>query len=508
MPVFKKNDNSDNIETTQEIGLDTYLDIDKLSDEIVTSIGPSDSEENDPAKSVVDGLTIDDIIIDENASDKFGDGKMKIIPENSDSIVMPKKFFGSKRGSKNVTPIKAPKNKKTPAEVTPEEAIEKIIPEKETDKNEISETDIPKNEINEIHISEDSSDKNDSPEKELRQVPDVKTPRTRRYDKVMSMNIDILTVLIPIVAWAVYVFGLRVLSVVASAVAFSVISELAVNLLLHREKRFTDLAPIINGIIISLFLPVTVPLWIPAVAALISNVFVRGLIRAYGDCRLDPVASAVCSVSILFPAALGTLCKAFDRVSAFSVSAPQFEKISETSLDILAKGIMPRDSLWACIFGLRSGAIGEVSVILLVAAAVYLTVRKVIKPVLPLTFVATLGVLCYFFPRVIIESDAIAIEFTAYNLVTGNLLLAVIFAAAFPGVSPLTKGGSFAAGVIGGAVTYAVRYFLSGVYADALVAVLIISVISRPLDKLFIPAAFGGGTKPRRKEKSTGENAA
>ena len=563
MPIFKRYDNEEEgTNMTQEIKVDACLDFDKLSEEIASSMNsdaddrligangrpvkhemsilPENIGELKHQKKAVSPQESAKSPIEENGEKiPVGDNDGKTVGNTGSDRRSPfEKLFGKLRSAREVpeknTASETEVTEEVPKGTAPEaEAVEAVpqvtVPEadeeapKETaPEAEAAEETAPitffeteaAEENPQITVSGIEAIVDDAPEKpevrnEAENTPaeEKKPARTNvsnpgGRDRMLSMNLDFLTVLVPIIAWSVYVFGARALTVTAVSVMVSVLSDHVIGRLRHRAPKLTDITPIITGITIALFLPVTVPLWIPAAAALISSVFVKGFVRGYGDCRLDPVSSSVCAVSVLFPAAVGVLCEPFARLSAFSASVPEFEKISETSLDILAKGNLPTDSLWACLFGLRSGAIGEISAVLLIAAGIYLVARKTIRPVLPVTFIVTLGVLCYVFPRAIIESDVIAMEFTAYNLLTGNLLPAVIFAAAMPGVSPMTKGGAAVAGIIGGAVTYAVRYFIPGVYADALAAVLIISVISRPLDKLFVPAAFGGSTKPKRKEKN------
>lgn len=138
--------------------------------------------------------------------------------------------------------------------------------------------------------------------------------------------------------------------------------------------------------------------------------------------------------------------------------------------------------------------IGEMSALLILAGGVYLCLRKIINPRLPAAFVLTVAVLSYIFPRLAIASDTIALQYAAYHILSGNLLFCAFFLSFFPGSAPVSPRAQLAAGIIGGAATFLIRYYV-GAGADALIAVLIINLISRPLDLLLKPSVFGGRPK-------------
>jgi len=66
-----------------------------------------------------------------------------------------------------------------------------------------------------------------------------------------------------------------------------------------------------------------------------------------------------------------------------------------------------------------------------------------------------------------------------------------------PVTSPRSGRASVIAGVIGGAVTVAIRYYVSP-HIGVICAILVVNLLSRILDYLTRPSLFGG----RRKKKS------
>ena len=101
------------------------------------------------------------------------------------------------------------------------------------------------------------------------------------------------------------------------------------------------------------------------------------------------------------------------------------------------------------------GCIGEVSAIVLLAALVYLLVRKVITIHVPLAYVGTVAVLTFLFPR----GGADGLQWMLYNLLSGGLLLGAVFMATDYATSPVSKRGKVIFGIGCGLLTVLIRYF-------------------------------------------------
>ena len=318
----------------------------------------------------------------------------------------------------------------------------------------------------------------------------------RSDDTVNSMMTDVLVALLPILVWAVYLYGLRPLVLTGLSVAACYLTEL-LGRLIFRRKVPMDLTPAVTGVMIALGMPATAPLWLPLLGAAIAILPIRQFFGGTGRNRLNPAATALAILYIFFPQIMTAFCPTGVRLPALAVTVSGYETVGTTALDTLLSGALPDQSLGSMLVGLRTGLIGEMSALLLIAGGIYLVVRKVIRPGLPVAFVLTVAALTYLFPTLEAASDVMALRYAVYHLLCGNLLLGAIFMATDPVTSPRSGRASVIAGVIGGAVTVAIRYYVSP-HIGVICAILVVNLLSRILDYLTRPSLFGG----RRKKKS------
>ncbi len=365
-----------------------------------------------------------------------------------------------------------------------------------------SEDDAPTEET----LSEEETTEEATPDKEETPAePPVRTlsirPVTmadslRSDDTVNSMMTDVLVALLPVLVWAVYLYGLRPLVLTGLSVAVCYVAEL-LGRLIFRRKVPMDLTPAVTGVMIALGMPATAPLWLPLLGAAIAILPIRQFFGGTGRNRLNPAATALAILYIFFPAIMTAFCPTGVRLPAFAMTVGGYEPLGTTALDTLLSGSLPEQSLGSMLVGLRTGLMGEMSALLLIAGGIYLVVRKVIRPGLPAAFILTVAALTYLFPTLEAASDVMALRYAAYHLLCGNLLLGAIFMATDPVTSPRSGRASVIAGIIGGTVTVAIRYYVSP-HIGVVCAILVINLLSRVLDYLTRPSLFGG----RRKKKS------
>lgn len=128
---------------------------------------------------------------------------------------------------------------------------------------------------------------------------------------------------------------------------------------------------------------------------------------------------------------------------------------------------------------------GETSAVLLLVGGVYLVVRKVISPRIPLAYIGTVAVIALLFPQ---GNDRLV--WLGYQVLSGGLMLGAIFMATDYATSPVTKGGQIVYGIGCGLITMFIRYF--GSYAEGVsYAILIMNIAVLLLDKIGVPKRFG-----------------
>ena len=123
---------------------------------------------------------------------------------------------------------------------------------------------------------------------------------------------------------------------------------------------------------------------------------------------------------------------------------------------------------------------------MLIAAGIYLIVRKVITPHIPLAYISTVAVLTYLFPR----GGNDPLQWMLFSLTSGGLMLGAVFMATDYVTSPVSKTGRIIYGIGCGLLTVLIRYF--GAYPEGVsFAILIMNVCVWAIEKISRPGRFG-----------------
>ena len=93
------------------------------------------------------------------------------------------------------------------------------------------------------------------------------------------------------------------------------------------------------------------------------------------------------------------------------------------SADFMHQGILPDVKLVDMLLGNIGGTIGETSALMLLAGAIYLLWRGVIRIRIPAAFIATVAVISYFFP----QGGNDPLQWMLYELLGGGLIRGAFF---------------------------------------------------------------------------------
>ncbi|MBQ5746783.1 MAG: RnfABCDGE type electron transport complex subunit D, partial [Clostridia bacterium] len=216
------------------------------------------------------------------------------------------------------------------------------------------------------------------------------SPHIRHEDTTKVLMSDVIIALIPLLVWGTYIFGLRVLTVTAVSVISCVLSEYIFNLIIKKPSPVGDLSAIVSGLLLAYNLPATAPLWLPAVGGIFAMVVVKGLFGGIGKNFMNPVLAARIFLFASWPSHMTAYSEALNRLPLFG----EVDAVSSaTTLTILKSGQMTDKSISDLFIGNMSGCIGEISALLILAGGLYLLVRRVITWHIPVSFIATVGVL-------------------------------------------------------------------------------------------------------------------
>ncbi len=299
---------------------------------------------------------------------------------------------------------------------------------------------------------------------------------------------DVIIALLPALAGAAYIFGLRALVMVAISVASCIIFETFFCKLVKKNSTTMDLSAVVTGILLAYNLPVAAPLWIPVVGAFFAIIIVKMLFGGIGQNVMNPALAARAFLGASWAAEMTAWVKPVLNPAAW-VNPDVVAAV--TPLADIKAGVLPMTmnrgaNMMNQILGARAGSLGETSAILLMAGGLYLIVRKVITWQTPAAFILTVAVISAIFP------GALAMEMSVfYNVFGGGLFLGAFFMATDYATSPLTNKGRLIYGIGCGLITMFIRKF--GSYAEGVsFSILIMNTLVWFIDKATEPKTFGG----------------
>ena len=318
---------------------------------------------------------------------------------------------------------------------------------------------------------------------ELKNLKVSSSPHIRNEDSTRQIMLDVAIALLPALAVAVFVFGARSLVMTVVSVLGCVFFEWLYNKLLKKPMTITDGSAVVTGMLLAYTLPVTAPYWVVLIGDFFAIVIVKCLYGGIGQNFINPALGGRAFLMASWPVAMTTWCKVQTSLPLFT--APEITS-SATPLTFLKEGLVPNVSLQNAALGMVGGSMGEVSALALLIGGVYLLYRRVISWHIPVSFIGTVAVITFLFPK----GDMSGATFMAYELLCGGLMLGAIFMATDYATSPVTKKGQLIYGVGCGLLTVLIRYF--GSYPEGVsYAILLMNACCFLIEKISRPKKYG-----------------
>ena len=300
------------------------------------------------------------------------------------------------------------------------------------------------------------------------------SPHIRGNFRTSRIMLDVVLALLPALAVGVWVLGLRALWVTLICMGSAVVSEWLFALVTRRRNTVIDCSALVTGLLLALTLPHTVPYWQAALGSVFAIVLTKALCGGLGQNVFNPALAARAFLMLIFPLGL-TRYETLDAVS------------SATPLHHMVMPSLPEESLLDLFLGNCPGSIGELSALALLLGGVYLILRKVISPRIPVAYLGTVAVLTLVFYK----TDA-PVQWMLYSLLSGGVMLGAIFMATDYATSPATPMGQWVFGIGCGVLTVIFRYF--GLFPEGVTyAILLMNALVWVIDRFTAPRRFGKG---------------
>lgn len=310
------------------------------------------------------------------------------------------------------------------------------------------------------------------------------SPHKHTHVTTQKIMLDVLIALVPALIASTIHFGLRALLLAFVCVASCVLSEYLSRLIMKRNNTISDLSAAVTGLILALNLPVTLPLWMAVLGSIIAIVVVKQFFGGIGHNFANPAMTARIILMLCFASQMTS----WRAPGAFSADAVTTASPLALLSDLKNVDTDSLPSLWQMLIGARAGSMGETCILALLAGGIYLVARKVITPIIPLTFIGTVFVCMLIATR-------FDLTLTAYELLSGGLFLGAIFMATDYATSPITPLGQVIFAVGCGLLTSAIRLWGS-LPEGVSYSILLMNILTPHIDDLTRRKPFA----PKKKE--------
>ncbi len=345
------------------------------------------------------------------------------------------------------------------------------------------------------------------------------SPHLHKKDETISRAMrDVLIALTPAAVWAMVVFGFNVVLIIAVSCITAALTEFVMRKIMRRKVTLGDYSAMVTAVLFAFLLPPTTPLWVVAIGVFIAIAVFKELFGGLGKNIFNPAVTARLFLWIT-PLAIYTtkfvepfywrdsgfftpLATSFSNgVATFKTLAGNVSAdvvASATPLSLLKSGrwgaemvtgptpigatwTTPagRPSLGSLFLGLKSGCIGEVSVLLLLLGGLYLIWRGTIDWRIPTAIVGSFFLL-----------NLVAWNQPVYNLFSGGLFLGAFFMATDWVTSPVTRRGKWIYGIGIGLTVFLIRFIYFRPEGVAM-AIFVWNILTLVIDRYVAVPKFG-----------------
>lgn len=298
---------------------------------------------------------------------------------------------------------------------------------------------------------------------------------------------DVLIALVPAFLFSAVIYGFRAVLLTAVCVVSCIVFEYLSRLVMKRENTLSDLSAVVTGVLLAFNLPVTLPIWIAVIGCFFSIVIAKQLFGGIGQNFVNPAIAGRVFLLISFATPMTNWL--IPQAEGGSISLVS----GATPLALMdANRITQLPSMVEMLLGLRGGCIGETASLALIIGGIYLIIRKVIHPTIPVVFLGSMFIL-----SLLMGVDPV------YHLLAGGAIIGAFFMATDYTTSPTTQSGKviFAFGCA--LITMMIRVY--GTYPEGVsFAILFMNILVPHINNLTRTTPFAS-VKPKKAKAKEGQ---
>ncbi len=326
------------------------------------------------------------------------------------------------------------------------------------------------------------------------------SPHRRSADTASGIMLDVIIALMPALVISVVLFGFRSLLVTAVSAGACVLLEYICRRVMKRNNTIGDLSAVVTGVLLAFNLPSTIPLWMVIIGDAVAIVVVKQFFGGIGQNFVNPALVGRIVLMTSFPTYVNSYPEPFawriDGLDAITSATPLAEMASIYKADNIAAAINSSDlpTITNMFFGVRGGCLGETCAAALLLGFLYLLIRKVISPTIPLFYIGTVAV-------IMLIAGKGSLMFVGCQILSGGLLLGAIFMATDYTTSPISFKGKIIFAVGCGIITSLIRIFGS-LPEGVSFSIILMNILVPHIETLTTSKPFGFVKEKKKKEEA------
>lgn len=320
------------------------------------------------------------------------------------------------------------------------------------------------------------------------------SPHIMRGVGVEVIMRNVVYALLPLVAMAVYTFGLSALLLVLVCTFSAMAAEYAVAQFSGKPGTLGDSTAIITGLLLGLTLPPGFPLWMAALGGIISITLGKALFGGLGFNIFNPALVGRAFLQAAFPVAITTwnaplVSDRFSEVISTTLALPLMKAPPAVTTGATPLAALKFDHQLTpnldLALGTVSGSAGETSAVLILLGGAYLAWRQMLDWRIPVGILATVFLL----------SGLLHLIHRSYPpptfmLLSGGLMLGAVYMATDMVTSPVTPLGVWIFAFMIGALTVIIRIW-GGLPEGVMYAILLANGLTPLINAYTQPHIYG-----------------
>ena len=299
------------------------------------------------------------------------------------------------------------------------------------------------------------------------------SPHIRQGDTTRGIMSDVVIALLPAAVYGCILFGWHAALVLSVCIIFAVLSEFLWNKALKKPNTTGDMSAVVTGLLLGMNLPSSIPLWQAAIGSIVAIIVVKQMFGGIGQNFVNPALAARIILLVSFPTDMTTWASPFyytqGAVDAVTSATPLAQNAAGTF----------SGSYLDLFLGNVGGCIGETCALAILLGGIYLIARKVISPIIPVTYIATVFVLAF-----VMGQDPV------FHILSGGVMLGAFFMATDYTTSPITSKGKVIFAIGCGLMTMLIRVY-ANLPEGVSFSIVLMNILVPHIENLTRPKAFG-----------------